>query len=361
MEGYNIYHRKDGRWEGRIYEGKTENGGRKYQAFFGKSAEAVMEKLEALRPTRNYQLCLRTVKEVFEEWSQGIRHRVKESTLANYLMKWEKHLLDYFGDTAISTITPTNIYEFIAEKQTAGLSNRYVTDILVLLKSIFKYAAITYNIKNIMTGITMPKKKAPEIAMLDENQLKRLQELFSANKSHLALGMALASVTGMRIGEVCALQWRDFDLEKRVVTVSKTIQRIRTAKGENGRKTKIIITEPKSESSKRVIPLPDCIIEFLKEFMGNPDDYLCSGTSKPVEPRKMQRHFVKLLKSAELPHIHFHALRHMFATKCVKLGFDIKSLSELLGHSNIKITLEKYVHPDFSQKQELMKRIQGAF
>ncbi len=357
MEGLNIYHRKDGRWEGRIY-GKNSEGKRKYQAFFGKTKEDVVEKIMQNFSFSSYKNCILKFNEIFAEWVQSIRHRVKESTLANYMTKWEKHLTDKFGDLTITSITPADIYEFIAEKQQAGLSNRYITDILVLIKSIFKYTANVYSIKNIMIGLIMPKKKAPEIVMLDDKQLKRLQEFFSSHRSNLSLGMALASVTGLRIGELCALQWRDIDFEKRILTVRKTIQRIRS-KGNH--KTKIVITEPKSETSKRMIPIPECIMDYLSQFKGDDDEYVCSGTKKPVEPRKMQRHFVKILKNVNLPSIHFHALRHMFATKCVKLGFDIKTLSEILGHSSIKITLEKYVHPDFSQKQELMKRMQADF
>ncbi len=336
MENFNIYYRQDGRWEGRIYK-KNEEGKRKYQSFFGRTREEVIEKMTIFNPVQPYKSCLLTFGEIFTEWLQSIRHRVKESTLANYLVKWEKHIIGNFGDMTVTSILPSKIYEFIAQKQDAGLSNRYITDILVLIKSIFKFASNTYSIQNIMTGIAMPKKKAPEIKLLDDKQQCRLQEYFSTHKNNMTLGMALASVTGLRIGELCSLQWKDIDFKKRVLTVSKTIQRIKGKNGSN--KTKIVITEPKSETSKRKIPIPECIMEFLEQFRGDDEEYICSGNQKPVEPRKMQRHFVKVLKNVDLPSIHFHALRHMFATKCVKLGFDIKTLSEILGHSNIKITI----------------------
>lgn len=358
MEGFNVYLRRDGRWEGRIYNGKTESGGRKYRAYFGRTKEEVIKKMAVLRDIGGNCECRLTFRELFDEWFRSIHHRVKESTAANYLMKWNKHLAGVFGDMPANSIKPDMIYNFIFKKQSEKLSNRYITDILVLIKTIFKYAAVTYSAKNPLSNIQMPKKKAPEIVMLTDEQQDKLQKYLSANKNNAALGIALAMVTGIRIGELCALQWKDVDLEKRILTVSKTIQRIQTS-GAN--KTKLVITEPKSESSRRKIPIPECIIDFLKSFQGNADEYICSGNSRPAEPRTMQYRFARILKNVKLPSVHFHALRHMFATKCVKLGFDIKTLSEILGHSNVRITLEKYVHSDFSQKQELMKRINFNF
>ena len=142
--------------------------------------------------------------------------------------------------------------------------------------------------------------------------------------------------TGLRIGELCPLQWKDIDLEKRIISVSKTMQRIQcpTAAG----KTKLIITDPKSESSRRQIPIPECMMSFLLKFKGKPNEYLLTGTEKPIEPRAMQYRFRTILKNAKLPSVHFHALRHIFATNCIKLGFDVKALSELLGHSSVEIT-----------------------
>lgn len=358
MVGFNIYLRRDGRWEGRIYEGKTESGGRKYHAYFGKTKEEVADKMAILRDIDSDCNCSLTFRELFTEWFQSIQHRVKESTAANYLMKWKKHLLDSMGSLSVASIKPKMIYDFIAKKQKKGLSARYITDILILIKSIFKYAATAYSAKNPMTGVLMPKKKAPEIVLLTDEQQIKLQEYLSMHKNNATLGVALAMVTGIRIGELCALQWSDIDLEKRILTVRKTMQRIQLS-GKHG--TKLVITEPKSETSKRKIPIPECIMEFLRAFQGKDNEYICSGTARPVEPRTMQYRFAKILKNVKLPSIHFHALRHMFATKCVKLGFDIKTLSEILGHSNVRITLEKYVHSDFSQKQELMKRIQVDF
>ncbi len=359
MERFNIYHRQDGRYEGRISKGKGKNGKRCFQYFFGRSREEVLEKMKSALMEEFSGNCGKTVSQIFSEWFQSIQHRVKESTAANYRMKAEKHILPAFSDKKADMLTAFDIYDFIASKQKCGLSNRYISDILVMMKSVFKYASKAYQFFNALDGITLPKQKKPDINLLDEKQQKQLQQYISENPDNSTLGIALSMLTGIRIGELCALRWEDVDLEKRILTVSKTIQRIQTSGGKT--KTKVVITEPKSESSKRKIPIPECIVAMLEEIKGKANEYLVSGKETPVEPRTLQYRFVKILKNVKLPSVHFHALRHMFASKCVKLGFDIKSLSEILGHSKVEITLNRYVHSSFEQKKLYMSRITMNF
>ena len=139
-------------------------------------------------------------------------------------------------------------------------------------------------------------------------------------------------------------------------SVRKTMQRIQCKNGTS--KTKLIITDPKSEASRRRIPIPDCMMGFLSEFKASSDNYVLSGLLKPVEPRTMQYRFRSILKNVNLPSVHFHALRHCFASRCISLGFDVKALSELLGHSSVEITLNRYVHSSFEQKRDYMNRIE---
>lgn len=357
----NIYQRKDGRYEGRVTTGRID-GKRQYKAFFGQTVEVVKAKMTAFReqmmePTETVSLC-KTFSEVFDEWFQTISIRVKESTLANYTLKADKHILPVYGEMGITEIQPSSIYKFIKSKQDSGLSNRYIIDILVLMKSVFKYAVRTYRIFNPMDGLVMPKKEKTEVLLLTSEQEKKLMQILTGNPTLTNCGIVLARMTGLRIGELCALQWKNIDLEKRTLTVSKTLQRIQTQNGKM--KTKLVLTDPKSETSKRNIPIPECLIELLRKFQGDPEQFVLSGTEKPVEPRTMQYRFTTILKNANLPSVHFHALRHMFATNCVKLGFDIKTLSEILGHSGVEITLNRYVHSSFEQKTEFMDRLKIA-
>lgn len=359
MRKFNIYHRKDGRYEGRLYRGKRRDGRRQFQYFFGRTRDEVVRKMAVISDnTANRCECSLTIAQLFEEWYHAIKHRVKESTAANYIMKANKHILPKFGEISVSALTATAINIFIEAKMEQGLSPRYVADIIILMKSIYKYAANTYHIANPLSGVSLPRKKSPEIRLLDSDEQKALQQYIGKNPNRTTLGIALSLHMGIRIGELCALQWSDIDIKKRILTVRKTMQRIQCPQGNT--RTKLVITEPKSESSKRIIPIPEFLLDILKIFSGNANEFVLSGRIKPIEPRTMQYRFSKLLKNVKLPSIHFHALRHMFASNCVKLGFDIKALSEILGHSSVEITLNRYVHSSFEQKIEYMKLLKPA-
>ena len=236
-------------------------------------------------------------------------------------MKADKHILPAFGDMPVSTLTADSIYDFIAEGRLfTPIYRRYCNsdedDLQIRCKNLPNF--------NPLDGIVLPKRKSPEIQLLDEAEQKTLQQYIGSHQNRSTMGTALSITTGLRIGELCPLQWRDIDLEKRILTVSKTMQRIQCPTASS--KTKLIITDPKSESSRRQIPIPECMVSFLLKFKGKPNEYILTGTEKPIEPRAMQYRFQTILKTAKLPSVHFHALRHIFASNCIKLGFDVKAL-----------------------------------
>ena len=348
------YKRKDGRWECRISMGKDDNGKRVFRSFYGKSREEAEYKamIAQGQAETDYAITEMTVKELVTEWIYVMTSRIKESTAANYSMKAEKHLIPAFGEIKCCLLKTKDIYSFIERKLKEGLSVRYLSDIMVLFKSIFRYASREYHIRNVLDGIILPKKNKPEIAVLDKAQQLRLKEYLDKHPSMTSVGISISMYLGLRIGEVCALQWSDIDLEKRILTVRKTIQRVQCRTGV--KRTKLIITEPKSESSKREIPIPDCLFPLLRQFKSNSNIYVVSGKNKPVEPRTMQYRFAKLLKNVDLPSFHYHSLRHLFATNCVALGFDVKTLSEILGHSSVEVTLNRYIHSDMDRKRTCM-------
>ena len=352
-----VYKRKDGRWECRISLGKDDNGKRLSKSFYGKTREEAEYKMMiALDHTEErYALTEMTVKELVTEWLYVMKSRIKESTAANYAMKAEKHIIPAFGDIQCCLLKSKDIYAFIEHKLKKGLSARYLSDIIVLFKSIYRYASREYNIRNILDSIILPKKSKPEIAVPDKKQQLRLENYITANPSITTVGLSLSMYMGLRIGEICALQWSDIDLEKRILTVRKTIQRVQCRTGV--KRTKLIITEPKSEKSLREIPIPDCLMSMLRQFKENGGIYVVSGKSKPIEPRTMQYRFSKILKNADLPSFHYHSLRHLFATRCVELGFDVKTLSEILGHSSVEVTLNRYIHSDMNRKRSCMDLI----
>lgn len=308
--------------------------------------------MKLFRENQSYCKSDLTVKKLFEEWMEAIKFRVKQSTLANYLRKAETHILPAFGDIQANELDVSHAQKFIADKLNGGMSSGYVADIFILLKSVMKFAVSRYNIRNRIADVIMPKKKKADVLLLSKAQQSCLQKYLNANQNLTSFGVALSLFTGLRIGELCALKWSDIDLSKKTISVSKTIQRISVHGG-----TQLVITEPKSISSVREIPIPDCILHLLKKFCSKDEFYILSGAEKPVEPRAMQYRFQSLLEKAKLPSIHFHALRHMFATNCVELGFDVKSLSEILGHSSVEITLNRYVHSSLERKKAFMKKL----
>lgn len=351
----NIYHRKDGRWEARIPLGTDEHGKRKYRSYYGKTREeAEYKMLIAQQNTPDeYAVTEMTVRELTAEWFRSAQIRLKESTIANYRMKLEKHILPAFGGLQCCLLKAKAIYAFIEDKMKSGLSARYISDIIVLLKSIYRYASREYHIRNIMDGIILPKCQKSEPEMLSSEQQEQLKSYITANQNLTTMGVALSLYTGIRIGELCALQWGDIDFEKRTLTVRKTIQRVQIPDG--NKRTKLVITAPKSSSSVREIPIPECLLGILRQFQSQSDCYVLSGKCKPVEPRTMQYRFAKLLDNADLPSVHFHSLRHAFASGCIALGFDVKTLSEILGHSSIELTLNRYVHSSMERKRECMR------
>lgn len=157
---------------------------------------------------------------------------------------------------------------------------------------------------------------------------------------------------GLRIGELCGLKWDDVDFQHKILHISRTVQRITSANG--NRKTKVIISTPKSATSFRDIAIPDFLMEYFRMFQDETDFFILSGGDKPIEPRTMQYRYKKILLSADVDNHNYHKLRHTFATNCAENGFDTKTLSAILGHSTVSLTLNRYVHPDHSHERKLL-------
>ena len=180
------------------------------------------------------------------------------------------------------------------------------------------------------------------------------------NMDMTMLGILLCLFTGIRIGELCALKWDEINLSEQTLQIRRTMQRIRVD-GSQGRKTEVKLCEPKSICSIRTIPLPDMLIELLSQYYA-PGTFLLTGdSSRYVEPRTIQYRFKNILKACNISEANFHTTRHTFATRCIELGFDVKSLSEILGHSSVAITMNRYVHPTMALKAENMNRFSDLF
>lgn len=348
--GENIYKRKDGRWEGRYKCGYDADGKTKYHSVYARTYNEVREKLSEIKikPLSVTTAGKMTVKELFSEWLSVVQLRVKESTYANYRMKVEKHILPVFSGLTYSTLSAQLVHEFIGKKLECGLSPKYVSDIIVVLKSMAKYASIQHGYYNPLNNITMPKPHKKDLTLLSEFEQKNFQKYISNNINFTKIGIMLSYYTGLRIGEVCGLKWSDIDFKNHTLTIKRTVQRIMKKNG--SKSTELIISSPKSKTSERTIPLPNFLYKILVDYKMDKNAYILSGSTKIIEPRTMQYRFKSMLKKAGMPSVNYHCLRHMFATNCVKFGFDIKTLSEILGHSNVEITLNRYVHSSMERK-----------
>lgn len=189
--------------------------------------------------------------------------------------------------------------------------------------------------------------------MLSNKERKKLENYLLDNIKLSNICILLSLYTGLRVGEICGLQWKDIDFRQGSLIVTKTVERISLGNG----KTKVVVSEPKTESSLRKVYMPPFIIELLKAYKDEDEKYILSGKSKPTEPRTLQYRFEKILQSADIRDMSFHALRHTYATLCIEKGMDIKTLSELLGHSDVKITLNTYVHSSDKLKRKYVKRL----
>lgn len=353
--GNNIYHRTDGRWEGRCYC----KGTHKYKSVYGKTYTEAKKKLDRLRnkvlvPSAKCNLLFA---DVMKMWLESRRTRIKESSYASYRNKLEKHILTYFGALKYSRLDLSRIDSFILDKLTEGLSEKYVSDMVIMLKSAAKWAEINYNYTNQIRNAESPKPQTKEVAVFSQGEQKQLLTVIQQTKDLTACGVFLTMFTGLRIGELCALQWKDIDFSGKVLHIRKTVQRMPVFGA--GRKTEVKITAPKSDASARDIPLPDFLLKNLSVHKGNPDDYVVSGSKKIVEPRTFTNRYKALLQKANIPSRKFHCLRHSFATNALQQSFDVKTLSEILGHTDANITMRVYIHSSMERKYACMNRLQA--
>lgn len=347
-----ITKRKDGRYMGRFSIGRDADGKPQYQYVYGRTYDEAEKKVMIGKAIESEYLSGRSVsvKQAYTEWINAAANRVKESSLANYKQKFEKHILPAFGDTLCSELSANAVNTFIAKKLENGLSAGYVRDIFIVFKSMLKFAQEEYDFKLSLKNIVLPKTEKKAVCAIDENDQKALIGYLKEHINLTSFGVLISLLMGVRIGELCGLRWSDVDFENKTLRINRTVQRISAAEG--NRKTKVIISAPKSESSRRIISIPDCLMPYFEMF--RVDGYILSGTEKVIEPRTMQYRYKKILAAAKVAEHNYHKLRHTFATNCIGSGFDAKTLSNVLGHSSITLTLTRYVHPDIAYERRLM-------
>lgn len=291
---------------------------------------------------------------IAREWLEYKKTSIKESTYFNYMFIVSKYLLPEFKEKNIEEI---NNYNYFIQNLMQKLSNKSVRDIINVLKSILNYYEDEYNSVLQIKRINLPKVSKKKIKILSDNERKVLENYSLQDNSLKSVGIVVALNTGMRIGEICSLKWKNIDLSNKQIYVENTIQRVYD---EENKTTDIIIDNPKTDSSIRSIPINTKLYKCLKKLENKFDreDYFLSGNNKKyVEPRNYQYYFKSILRKCELKPYKFHSLRHTFATHCIEVGMDAKSLSEILGHSDVKITLGIYVQSNDKIKQKFLEKL----
>ena len=288
------------------------------------------------------------------EWLEYKRNNVKESTYYNYMYNIERYLKPFFNQRNIDEIL--NYNDFIQE-----LKEKYALEtikrIVNVLKSILNYYQDEYNVILKTKKITLPKTEKRKVKILSHQEKEKLEKYCLEENTLKSLGIIICLNTGLRIGEICALKWKNIDLEEKSIYVEQTMQRVYI---KQDKKSKIIIDKPKSSYSIRTIPMNKKVYNILKSIQKNynENDFLLTGDSeKFVEPRNYQHNFQIFLKNSKIKHYKFHCLRHTFATACIEVGMDIKSLSEILGHANTTITLDIYVHSSDKIKKKYLEKL----
>ena len=297
-------------------------------------------------------------KDISTLWKEEKRKFVKLSTISAYAVILENHLLPTFGNKVI-VITEQEVQQFVLLKLDAGLSQKTVKDFLIVLKMIYRYGVKINEFQHCDWDIKYPnaqENKALEVLNIAHH--KKLMAFVSDNFTFRNLGILICLQTGMRIGEVCALQWGDIDLQKGVVSISKTIERIYIIDSEV-KHTELIISSPKTQNSHRDIPLSKTLLQMLRPLKRIVNDkfFIITNEEKPTEPRTFRNYYKTVLRTLNIPPLKFHGLRHSFATRCIESNCDYKTVSVILGHSDISTTLNLYVHPNNEQKKKCIDKM----
>lgn len=302
-----------------------------------------------------------------DEWfCNYIRPSSKSRTCERYSEIIEKRLKLKLGEYELDELTPLVLQRYITEliesgnmKTGRGLAANSVNGIITVIQNSLKLAYALGTIKEYAADkIRRPKTKEKEVTCFTLSEQKKIERAALSGKKTKWLGIVVCLYTGLRIGELLALEWKDVDFQKGVLTVSKSRHE---GKDENGRYAQIV-ESPKTVSSRRCIPLPKqilCELRMLKRKSRSV--YVISNGERSIPVRSYQRSFERLLKKLGIPHKGFHALRHTFATRALECGMDVKMLSELLGHKDPAVTLRRYVHSLMEQKKEMMNKVGNTY
>ena len=297
-------------------------------------------------------------KDVSDAWKKEKKSYVKLSTYSAYCLLCDNHLLPAFAD--VFDVTEELVQKYVLEELANGLNEKTIKDILIVLKMILRFGVKNNMMEFHQIDIKFPtnhEKKSVEV-LTRENQ-KKLMDYVRDNFTFKNLGIYICLCTVMIIGEICALNWGYIDMDERVIKVRHTIQRIYITDEGDKKYTKLIVDTPKTKESIRDIPLSSELVKIFVPMIKvvNKEFYILTNESEPTEPRTYRNYYKRLLAKLDIPNLKFHGLRHSFATRCIESNSDYKTVSVILGHSNISTTLNLYVHPNKEQKKKCIDKM----
>lgn len=302
----------------------------------------------------------KNISEIVKLWREEKKQYVKKSSYAAYMLLIENHLLPVFGESG--TIEEAEVQAFVLQKLDQGLSHKTIKDMLIVLKMILKFGAKHKWIEYNQFDIQFPtERENPQLEVLSRANQKKIMDYIQTHFTFRNLGVYICLSSGMRIGEICALTWEDIDVNTGIVSVRRTIQRIYSV--EDGvRKTELVLDTPKTKNSIRDIPISRDLLKILKPVkkVVNNSFFVLTNDAKPTEPRTYRSYYENFMQELDIPKLKFHGLRHSFATRCIESKCDYKTVSVLLGHSNVSTTLNLYVHPNMEQKKKAIEQMLKA-
>ena len=362
-KGKNIYKRKDGRWEGRYIISRDAFSKAKYRSVYAKTYSECARKLDKSKKITSVPRNPMTVAELFTAWHESRRNMVKPSTFMNYEILYKLYVMSLLGQSQVNRLTAAKLNTYVSEllthggKHQQGLSAKTIQTVIIMMKAIFRFGEQNYDLYHPAREIFTPKSDVREPDTFTPREIKTIREMAMRSVASV-FGVLLCLYCGLRIGEICGLMWSDIDLTAHTLKICRTVQRIQNPDG-NSPKTAVVFGKPKSARSIRTIPIPRFMWNRLTELkeQATAGSYFLTGTAHLTEPRAYRYRYKKLLYTLKIPYRNFHVTRHTFGTECIACGIDAKTVSELLGHSGVKITLERYVHSSLEYKRNQIEKL----
>ncbi|MBO1306893.1 site-specific integrase [Enterococcus sp. 669A] len=358
--GDNLSKRVDGRWEGRYIKGRKPNGRiiygsiyhRKYHEAKRLLFEAKLAHRENYLDYGKHRTSSQPVNEWFLNWLEIKRTQVKPTTLESYESKALNHIYPFFMDHLLSDLTEELIQEWV-EDLTDQLSINSVHAVFRVFKQGIKLAFDKNLIhQNPAKAVQLPKSVEGTVCSFSQSDQSLIEEFCLTPKE---LPIIIALDTGMRISEIMGLQWQDINWKNRTIHIQKIVQRIKV-----GKKTQLVLQTPKTKASRRMIPLTQRLYQLLQQQKETAESsFVFAGKSgQPIDPRTVRYRFEQVKKKSGIENLPFHALRHTFATRCLEAGINVTTLSELLGHSSVKMTLDIYTNSFLSEKRKAIQQLE---